>query len=204
MRLAFTLASLLLLATSATASLHFAPDSLNLRVGDTATINVSFASLSTMGIGLRFTSCDPSVAIANGEVVVGTGSHYGTGTIRVTAVSPGRTTLCFSSLSAIPITVACGVVPDARAANANVATQVSKAVTLSVLFPPLPNTTYDWYLGRAGDRSMPLAGHDADLTFTPQTAGIHRVWALVSTPCSTGSVEFTLNAASTRRRGVRH
>lgn len=194
----------LLLAVPVSANFEYSPARLDLRVGESAKVSVGITSLGTTIGGMSFYSCNPSVATASGKLTVEPGANSGSGTIRVKAVGPGKTRICSREWSgSIPVTVTCGPVPAAEAANARVTTRAGTPVTLSVIFPLLENTTYTWYRGRAGDTAAPLAGADADLDFTPAAGGTHQVWVEVATPCSTSSVEFVVDATAGRRRSVR-
>jgi len=203
MRHALAALLLLELAGSARAALSFSPDHLELIVGGSAYITVYYAGIGTTGGVFRFDSCDPGVATAAGEVVVPTGSHGGSGAILVTARGPGKTDVCIYGAAVVPVTVTCGVVPPAEAANTRVQARAGVPVTLSIVFPLLPNTTYTWYRGHAGDTSTPLSFGADDLQFTPAFAGTHFVWVSAATPCASSSVEFVVEARGGRRRAVR-
>ena len=192
----------LVIAGSACAALSFSPDHLELTVGSSAYILATQASIGTTGGVIKFDSCDPTVATASGQVIVASGSHGGSGSILVTARGPGQTHVCTNGARVVPVTVTCGPLPPAEAVQARVEGRVGQAVTLSVVFPLLPNTTVTWYRGHRGDTSSVLPGGGRDLAFIPDRAAIHPIWVSVATPCSTSSVEFAVEAHG-RRRAVR-
>jgi hypothetical protein len=192
----------LTVAGTMSAALSFSPEHLELLVGGSAYVTAYYAGLGTTGGVIKFASCDPSVAAATGEVVIPSGSHTGSGAILVTARGPGKTDVCIYGSPVVPVTVTCGVVPPAEGANTRVQARVGVPVTLAIVFPLLPNTTYTWYRGHPGDTSTPLSSGGVDLQFTAASAGTHFVWVSVATPCSSSSVEFTVEAHG-RRRAVR-
>lgn len=183
---------------------YFAPSRLDLVAGESAEVSVDITSFGAMIPRMRFYSCDDSVATASGTLEPKTGAYSAKGTIQVTAVRPGRTSICSGGRAmAMPITVACGPVPAAEAVNARMTTRAGTPVTLSAIFPLLENSTFNWYRGRIGDTTTPLAGATADLAFTPDAAGVHHVWVSVATPCSASAVEFMVDAKAGRRRAAR-
>lgn len=182
---------------------YFAPPRLDLLVGESAEVSVDITSLGAMIPRMRFYSCDDSVATASGTLEPEPGAYSARATIQVTAVRPGKTSICSGGRAmAMPITVACGPVPAAEAVSALVTTRAGAPVTLSVVFPLLDHTTFHWYRGRIDDTTMPLAGATADLAFTPDAAGVHHVWVAVVTPCSASAVEFAVDAKAGRRRAA--
>lgn len=192
----------LIVAFSASAAVMFNPTQLQLTVGQNADVQVSFVSIGTTGGVLRFDSCDPAIATVTGEVVIPQGTHGASGSFHVIARRPGATSACLYGLMVVPITVTCGPVLPAEPAQPRLTTPVGTPVTLSVISPLLPDTTYTWYRGRAGDMTAPLSGDRADLVFTPVVSGANYVWVSVVTPCSTSHVEFLVQATA-RRRAVR-
>jgi hypothetical protein len=178
---------------------------LNLRVGQSATVQVRAIWTGTWIVPWSpwyFESTNPGVARVTGSMLTSQ-----PGTMYITALAPGRTNAYIQNWSdfyRVEITVTCGSESPVQAAEARQATKVGEAVTLRALTPIATRTTFTWYHGRIGDTSMPIAASGPELVYATDDPGVHYAWVLATTPCSSSTAEFEIEAITPKRRASRH
>ena len=127
--------------------------------------------------------------------------------MRITALRPGEAKGMirpWSTFYSVDVTVVCGNESPVQAAEPRQTTKIGEAVALRALTPIAARTTFTWYHGQVGDLSAPIAGSGPEIAFATNDAGPHYAWVLATTPCSSSTAQFTIDAVSPRRRTARH
>jgi len=131
----------------------------------------------------------------------------------ITGISPGDTEIIGTEVGNpnaprpshyVKIHVVCGNELPVRAEQAVIAARAGEAVQLRALSEIAPRTTFQWYAGRIGDTSQPLATGGATLTFTALTSPKQYVWVSAITACTSSAAEFEIDVPPSRGRAVRH
>lgn len=181
------------------------PTSLVLRVGESSDVAVSVHHLSGLNYtmwGFSFHSDREDIAALDGTL------HYAhpvwSGSIQVMALAPGTAQIMSGGRVYAAVEVVCSHVEPLRALAPVITAKKGETVKLSVTTPPEPGRVMQWYAGRVGDTTHPLAasGTGADLELTPTNAGTHYVWASANSPCSSSTAEFRIDVLASRRRAV--
>lgn len=208
-RRALLLAVLALLLTSFSAFAYeearLNPTSLVLRVGESSDVWVSVHHLSGLNYtmwGFSFHSDREDIAALDGTLDY---AHpVWSGSIHVMALAPGTANIVAGSHVYATVEVVCGLVEPLRALAPVITVKKGETVKLSVTTPPEPGRVMQWYVGRIGDTTRPLAasGTGADLEITPTNPGTHFVWASAKSPCASSTAEFRIDVLASRRRAV--
>ena len=199
----------LVLAASAHASWYprFETNWVTMVVGQkhTVTVQAQWSGLTDYGFsGWTFGSDRPDVATVKG----GLNELGGVGTVEITAVAPGTATILFANSQGETtggprfVEISVGENIPARIDVSAPVTTIGKAVTLTVNYPA-EYCWCEWYEGRIGDTSRPLAG-GRELIVTPAQAGMHYYWVSVFTSFVTSSAEASVEVRAGRQRAVRH
>ena len=129
----------------------------------------------------------------------------GNGSLYIIGVSPGDTVIPKSTGGYyVKIHVVCGNELPVRAEQAVIAARAGEAVPLRAVSEIASSTTFQWYAGRTGDLSQPLATGGMQLTYTASTSPKQYVWVSATTPCSISTAEFEIDVPPARNRAVRH
>ncbi len=200
---------LVLLSLAATASAAWYPsleDNLvRLEVGQSVTVTVRAVWTGLMVVPWTpwiFESSNPDVARVQGQML-----DSRPGVMRITGVSPGRAQGLIrptSTFYRVDVTVVCGKEDAVQPATAWQTTKPGEPVTLRAVTPIAGRTTFTWYHGQVGDTSAPIAGSGPEIPFATNDAGPHYAWVLATTPCSSSTAEFRIDAVPPRRRSARH
>lgn len=124
------------------------------------------------------------------------------GTIQVTALAPGTAQIVFRGKVYATVEVVCGSIEPVQAIAPVITAKRGQTVKLAVTTTTEIGRVLQWYAGRIGDTSHPLAASGADLELTPAEAGTHYVWASAKSPCSSSAAEFRIDVLPSRRRAV--
>lgn len=183
----------------------FDPTYVRVEVGETRWVRVRTVWTGIMIVpwsNWYFGSTHPLIAHIDDVMV-----NSGTKDIAITGVAPGEAGLYLHGYALnrpyVAVDVVCGVETAIANATPEVKTVPGKGVTLRVETPIADRTAFTWYRGRAGDLSRPLAGEGPQLTWVPPTHGRHQVWVRATTPCSTSTAEFVIDALAPRQRAAR-
>lgn len=174
-------------------------------VGETVKVRVSAAWTGFSVVPWTpwiFESSRPDVAQVDGAMLNSQPTH-----MRITGLRPGHATGMirpWSSYYSVDVTVVCGQESPVQAAEPRQATKIGEAVALRAVTPIAARTTFTWYHGLVGDMSAPIAGSGPEIPFATNDPGQHHAWVLATTPCSSSTAQFTIDAAAPKRRGVRH
>ena len=203
-----TLPLLIVLLATTTASAAWYPSietgAVRLEVGQTTTVGVR--AIWT-GIWLMpwtpwiFESTNPQVARVTGEM-----PDSRRGEMLITALRPGRADAVIQGWShfyRVEITVVCGNEPPIAAANPNTVVTTGVPLLLRANTPIADRTTFTWYHGRTGDMSFPIGQSGPEIVYVTRDPGRHYVWAMATTPCSTSTTEFAIDAHPAKRRTSR-
>jgi hypothetical protein len=201
--------ALLLLSLSATASAAWYPsldgNMARIEVGETVTVRVRAIWTGLMVIPWMpwtFESSNPDVARVQGQML-----SSQPGEMRITGVSPGHARGLIRPMSAfysVDVTVVCGKESPIQAAEPQQTAKTGEAITLRAVTPIANRTTFTWYHGLVGDMSAPIAGSGPEIAFATNDPGTHYAWVLATTPCSSTTAQFEIDAVSPRRRSARH
>lgn len=186
------------------------PSQVTVLVGETVTVRVTGEVVSWLTGGMpfqpwRFKAANPKYIRVEGSFQ----DPWSLAPMRITGLRPGKTKALFDerldeTTYFVDVTVRCGKEPPIQAAEPQQSVKTGEPVTLRAVTPIAARTTFTWYHGAIGDMSAPIAASGPELELTPATAGKHSVWVMASTPCSTSTVEFEVEAWSPRRRTARH
>jgi hypothetical protein len=202
--------ALLALASSASAAWYpvFQEKAVSVNVGETATLRMT---LGYTGLGwpptpwmdAPFESTDPTVA-ATGDIRFAATPLD----IPITGVTPGEAGIYLRGYSSnrplVTVIVQCGSEPGLVNATPVVQLRVGSVVALRVVTPIADRTSFAWFHGRTGDTTWPIAAVGPEIAYATNDAGSHHVWVRATTPCSTSTAEFQVDAVNPRRRGARH
>lgn len=124
--------------------------------------------------------------------------------LEVRGVSPGNTGIPGPGGYYVRIKVVCGVEAPVIAEEAVIHARAGAAVPLRALAAAAERTTFQWYAGRSGDTSHPLAGGGTEVTYTPTASPKQYVWVLATTACTSSAAEFEIDVPTARTRAARH
>jgi hypothetical protein len=203
------LLALFLVSVASSASAAWYPSletgAILLEVGETQNVGVRAIWTGLMIVPWQpwvFASTNPSVATVSGEML-----DSRPGQMRITALRPGRADgiiLGWTNYYRVEVTVVCGRENAVQAAPSRQTAVVGVPISLHAVTPIAERTTFTWYHGRVGDTSFPISQSGADVVYVTDDAGPHFVWVLATTPCSSSTAEFQIDAVNPRRRGARH
>lgn len=205
-----TMGLLLLLAQGASAQLlrpEAHPSKVTVLVGETVTVRVTGVVVTWITGGTPFRPWHFKAANTRYIRVEGSFTDPWASTpMRITGLYPGKTKALFDERldDYVDVTVRCGEEPAIQAAEPRQTVKTGEAVMLRALTPIAARTTFTWYRGAVGDLSAPIAESGPELAFIPPAAGRHSVWVMASTPCSTSTAQFEVEAWTPRRRIARH
>lgn len=148
----------------------------------------------------EFISADERIARVEGVLQ----SPASDGTISITGVEPGDTSVLLAQRgdwSWLTIHVVCGVEPPVIPAKPVIASIQGQLVSIQAITPAASRATFQWYAGRIGDDSHPIAG-GPELRLLTETAGTTYVWVMARTSCSTSMAEVRVDVAPIRRRSA--
>ena len=148
-----------------------------------------------------FQSTNPRVARVTGEML-----DSRAGLMVITAREPGRANAVISGWSdyyRVEVTVVCGNEENVAAASPSLTATTGVPITLRAFTPHSNRTTFTWYHGRTGDMSYPIGQSGPEIVYVTDDAGLHYVWVLATTSCSSSTAEFLIEARSPRRRPSR-
>lgn len=190
---------------------HFVPDLVKVEVGKTETVMVHAdwpSGISLYSYHWKFVSEDPSIAVVEGErEFLWPEKISRGGEMRITGVRPGQILGYVDGIppeqSAMYIWVVCGAEDPIQAAAPEQIAATREPIALRALTPIANRTTFTWYLGRTGDTSRPISASGPEIAFVTNDIGTHYAWVLATTPCSSSSAEFRIDAHAPRRRAVR-
>lgn len=193
-------------AAAAQTVLTLDPGSVVVGVGETATVRVSRGPFLTGGSrlpALKFASANASIIQVEGSL---TDPHW-TGRMRITGLRPGKGRALVQgydpSTVHVAVTVVCRDEPPIHAAEPRQTTKIGQPVTLRAETPIAGRTTFTWYHGLAGDLSAPIAASGPEIPFATSDPGPHHAWVLATTPCSSTTAQFEIEAVAPRRRSAR-
>lgn len=186
----------------------FSPDRVKVKVGETVyvTEQARWSGLVDYGNGInwRFGVADEDIASGYAEV-----SNSQPVPIAITGLAPGITNLAQLDSRGRPgygyvtILVTCGEEPPVQPAQSATSIVLGDAITLRATTPISDRSTFVWYAGQIGDTTRPVNVAGPELTFTPESAGVHNYWVMAITPCSTSSAAFHIEVVRPKRRAVR-
>jgi hypothetical protein len=206
--------SILLLAAACSDHLSVSPTTVDLAVGQTATVTATRIPSTYAGIPWAPNRID---FIGSGPISVGgvMGANESVAFISVQGVSPGIGTVTTSYRDAhtpgiIMTPLATVHVYDCSSAMklapefANVAGTIGEHAILRVT-PAVEGGHYQWYWGNRGDTHTPISFSDAPyfIDFTPRANGSYPIWVRQSSICGTADAAFVVNVGIQRRRAVR-
>lgn len=204
-----SLAALLLLSLASTASAAWYPrletGALRLEVGESATVGVTAVWTGIWIVPWSpwvFESTNPRVALVSGEM-----PDSRPGQMRITALEPGTANAVirgWTDFYRVELTVVCGQEERVTAASPYVETRIGTAVSLRAVTPIANRTTFAWYHGRTGDMTYPIHQAGPEIVYVTDDPGLHSVWVMATTPCSTSTTEFVIDAKPPKRRSSRH
>lgn len=182
---------------------RLSPSRFTLNVGETGDVQVSVHHLS----GLNYTMWRFRFGLDSDGVVALDGTldyqHpvWG-GTIHVTALAPGIALIVSGGKVYATVEVVCGSIEPLQAIAPRITAKRGEPVKLSVTTTTEAFRVLQWYSGRIGDTSHPLAASGVDLELTPADAGTHYAWVSAKSPCSSSAAEFRIDVLPSRRRAV--
>ncbi len=167
-------------------------------------VYVYFAFLPTDFSPWDFESGNRRVAAVSGSMVPDPGAMT---TMTITGRSPGKTVAKVKPAdgnNVVQVTVYCPDEPPVQPAEAHQRTKLGETVTLRAVTQFASRTTFTWYRGPAGDMSSPIAAGGPEIPFTAGETGLHHVWVMATTACSTTTAQFAVEAFVPKRRTARH
>ena len=205
-----SLSALLLLALAAPLSAGYYAkaevDAVTVRVGETVEVRVDALYFPWSVVEFRpivFESSNPRFIKVTGRMSLPQTSY-----IRIVGIRPGHVQALFATkegnAGAVDVTVVCGKEPAIQTAEAQQRAKIGEPVTLRAVSPIAERTTFTWYRGLVGDMSAPIAAAGPELELTPNEPGQHYAWVMATTPCSSSTAQFEIEAFAPKRRGVRH
>ena len=182
------------------------PTSLVLQVGESSDISVSVHHVS----GLNYTMWHFLFSPDREDVVALDGildyQHpVWSGMIHVMALAPGTAQIMSGKTVYATVEVVCGFAEPLQAVTPVITAKKGEPVKLSVTTSTEKIRVLQWYAGRTGDTSHPLAAssaHSTDLEITPAEAGTHYVWTSAKSPCASSTAEFRIEVLPSRRRAA--
>jgi hypothetical protein len=205
--LLFALLALFLVPSSAFAhqEARLNPSITSVRVGETRNIEVGIHHMSGLNITMwRFVFHTPQPNLISLAGIVDYQHPVWSGTIHVTGLAPGTAEIVSGSRLYAVVEVTCGFVEPVSAIAPVIAAKKGEPVKLAVTASTETGRVLQWYAGRDGDTSRPLASAGDDLTITPPAAGTHYVWVSAQSACAASSAEFRIDVANPRRRAAGH
>jgi hypothetical protein len=197
--------ALVLVSSSAFAyeEARLSPTSLVLRVGEATDVEVGVHHLS----GLNYTMWRFIFSTDREDIVTLDGTldyqhPVWSGAIHVMALAPGTAQIASGGKVYATVDVVCGPAEPARAIAPVITAKRGEPVKLAVTTTTEAFRVIQWYDGRIGDTSHPLAASGVDLELTPAESGTRYVWASAKSPCSSSAAEFRIDVLSPRRRAV--
>lgn len=203
--LLFALLALLVMSPSAFAhqEARLTPNMTGVRVGETRDIDVGVHHLSGMNITMwRFVFGTTRPDLVSLAGVLDYQHPVWSGTIHVTGLAPGTAEIVSGGRLYAVVEVTCGFVEPVSAIAPVIAAKKGEPVKLAVTTSTETGRVLQWYAGRAGDTSRPLASTGDELTITPPAAGTHYVWVSAQSACAASSAEFRIDVVNPRRRSV--
>jgi len=196
-------------ATTASAAWYPELETGAVRIGVGQTVTVRVRAIWT-GLWILpwtpwvFDSTNPSVARVEGRM---DSSHPGE--MRITGVSPGRASAFIhgwthTDFYRVEVTVVCLPEEPVQPARARQTAKAGQPILLQAQTPIASRTTFAWYHGRIGDMSFPIGQSGPEIVYVTDDPGSHYAWVLASTPCSSSTAEFEIDAYRPKRRGARH
>lgn len=199
---------LTLLFTAATASAAWYPSletgALRLEVGQSRTVEVRAIWTGTWLVPWspwNFESTNPGVARVTGSML-----DSRPGQMYITALKPGRADAVLQGWThfyRVEVTVVCGHEDAIAPATPLVTTTTATPVALRAVTDIADRFTFTWYHGRTGDTSFPIGQSGPEIVYVTNDPGEHHAWVMATSPCSTSTTEFTIDARAPRRRTSR-
>jgi hypothetical protein len=186
---------------------RFSPEEITVHVGETIDTKVVAlqSGFNTMpgSYDWQFTSADSRIATAEGRLR----SPRETAFVRIHGIAEGRVAIVYTS-NHLPaparIRVICGQEVPVAASTPTVTARVGQQVSLRVVSSAEERTLFEWFLGKTGDRSIPIPASGSECQFTPSAPGTQSIWVSAITACSISAAEFRVEVASPKRRSARH
>ena len=182
------------------------PDRTNvtLNVGDTEFVHVAAEGPGGYFDGpWFFASNDDSIIRVTGRMT----EPWPPGVMRITGLRPGKATARIENesetLGQVAVTVRCGAEPPIQPAEPRQTMKTGDVIALRAVTSLADRTTFTWYLGRLGDASFPIHQAGPEIAFATKEPGEHHVWVMATTPCSTSTAQFVIDAMAPRRRTSR-
>ncbi|HWS73261.1 MAG TPA: hypothetical protein VN605_14195 [Thermoanaerobaculia bacterium] len=206
--------SILLLAAACSDHLSVSPTTIDLAVGQTATITATRIPSTYTGIPWPPNRID---FVGNGPISVGgvMGANESLAFITVQGVSPGTGTVTTSyrdahtpGLIMTPIATVnvydCSTPMKLAPEFANVSGKIGEPAILRVT-PTVTGGHFQWYWGNRGDTHTPISFTDTPyfIDFTPRANGSYPIWVRYSSPCGTADAAFVVSVGVQHRRAVR-
>jgi hypothetical protein len=197
--------ALLLVTSSALAyeEARLSPTGLVLRVGEATDVQVGVHHLSGLNYTMwRFVFSTDREDIVTLDGTLDYAHPVWSGAIHVMALAPGTAQIMSGGKVYATVEVVCGQAQPAQAIVPVIIAKRGETVKLAVTTTTDAFRVIQWYDGRIGDTSHPLAANGVDLELTPAEAGTRYVWASAKSPCSSSAAEFRIDVLSARRRAV--
>jgi hypothetical protein len=206
LRRSLLLLGLLFLAANASAAWYPRLDTgaVRLEVGETTTVGVHAIWTGLWIVSWRpwyFESTNPSVARVTGEM-----PDSRPGEMRIAALKPGRADAVIEGWThfyRVEVTVVCGHEDPIAPASPIITTTTRTPIALRAVSNIADRFTFTWYHGRTGDTSFPIGQSGPEIVYVTNNPGEHHVWVMATSPCSTSTTEFTIEARPARRRTSR-
>jgi hypothetical protein len=179
------------------------PDRIRIRVGESADIRVGVHHVSGFNYTMwRFYfSPDRDDLIRLNGTVDYAYPNWG-GTMHVQGLAPGMAEIWSGGRRYATVEVTCAHVESVQPLSPSLTAKKGEPVRLGVIASDDPARVLQWYAGRIGDSSHPLAASAVDLEITLKEAGTHYFWVSANSTCSSSSAEFRVDVISPRRRAV--
>lgn len=206
---------MLLLAAACSDHLSVSPTSVDLAVGQTATIRAARIPSDYRGIQwapnrIEFVGDGPitvnGVMEASAQMANITVQGLAPGTGYVTtyyrdAHTPGIIRTTIATVNVTDCATAMKLSPEFT----NLAGRIGEQAVLRVT-PSIEGGHYQWYWGTRGDLRNPISFSDAPyfLDFTPRANGSYPFWVRYITICGTAEASFAVNVGMQHRRGAGH
>lgn len=203
--------STLLLAAACSDHLSVTPTTVDLAVGQTATIQATRIPSTYQGIPwapnrIEFAGTGPilvsGVMGASDTVAYITvqGLSPGTGTVTTSyrdAHTPGVIMTPLATVNVYDCAAPMQLTPE----FANVTGKIGEPAILRVT-PSAPGGHFQWYWGQRGDTRTPISFTDTPyfIDFTPRANGAYPLWVRLTSPCGTADAAFVVNVGPVRRR----
>ena len=182
---------------------HLSPASLVLRVGEAADVRVNVQHVSGLNNTMwRFVFSSDRRDIVTLDGRLDYEHPVWSGKIHVMALAPGTAQIVSRGKVYATVEVVCGSIEPVQAIAPVITAKRGETVKLAVTTTSELVRVLQWYAGRIGDTSHPLAASGVDLELTPAEAGTHYVWASSKSPCSSSAAEFRIDVLPSRRRAV--